>query len=86
LDRFAHLAPDLAVEILSPSDTMTEVDKKIAAYLETGVRRVLKVDPRRLVITVYEPGKQPRRLTEADDLDGGDVRPGFRVPVAELFR
>ena len=86
LDHFAHLAPDLVVEVLSPSDTARKVNQKIAAYLEAGVRMVLKADPRRRTITVYEQGKPPRRLTEADEFDGGDVLPGFRVAVADLFR
>ena len=46
---------------------------------------VLKADPRRRTITGYELGLPPRRLTAADEFDGGDVLPGFRVPVAELF-
>ena len=85
LDHFAHLAPDLVVEVLSPSDTARKVNQKIAAYLEAGVRMVLKADPRRRTITGYELGLPPRRLTAADEFDGGDVLPGFRVPVAELF-
>lgn len=78
-------APDLAVEIISPSDTLYEVDEKVLDWLEAGARLVWVVNPRRRTVTVSTPGGRQTILTDADELDGGDVMPGFRVRVAELF-
>ncbi len=80
-------APDLAVEVISPSDTHTEVVEKALAWLEAGCRMVLAVDPSRRTVTVYRALDDIRILKgEAGEaLDGADVVPGFRLPVAELF-
>lgn len=83
--HFARLAPDLAVEVLSPSDRMADALSKIAMYLEAGVRLVWLVDPEGLTITVFRPDRAPHSLSERDTLDGGDVLPGFSVQVAEIF-
>ena len=78
-------APDLAIEILSPDDRMSRVMRKVRFYLENGVRTVWLIDPtRRTVEVLTEPGIS-RILTEDDRLDGGDVLPGFFVPVHELL-
>ncbi|MGH3144438.1 MAG: Uma2 family endonuclease [Rubrobacter sp.] len=79
--------PDLAVEVTSPSDTHTEVVEKALAWLEAGCRMVLVVDPSRRTVTVYRALDDIRILTgEANDtLDGADVVPGWRLPVADLF-
>lgn len=82
---FLELAPDLAVEILSPSDRAGAVNDKVLAYLEAGVQLVWIVDPRRHAVTIYAPDRTARVLLEGDELDGGDVLPGFRVAVADLF-
>lgn len=84
-DRFSRLAPDLAVEVISPTDRMPDVLAKIAMYLEAGVRLVWLVDPRARTVAVHAPGQEVRFLDVGDDLDGGDVLPGFRVAVADLF-
>jgi Uma2 family endonuclease len=80
-------APDLAVEVISPSDTHTEVVEKALAWLEAGCRMVLAVDPSRRTVTIYRALDDIRILTgEADEtLDGADVVPGWSLPVAELF-
>jgi Uma2 family endonuclease len=89
--RFMELAPDLAVEVLSPSDAPAEVQAKVAEYLRLGVRAAWVLDPARRKVRVHarDPMEGSRVtttvLTEADSLDGGDVVPGFRCPVAELF-
>ncbi len=85
IDRFARLAPDLAAEILSPSDTKAEIEEKVQAYLDAGVPLVWVVDPQRRTIRVRPADGRERLLTEADELDGGKVLPGFRMPVARLF-
>ncbi len=78
-------APDLAVEIASPSNTVAEILDKVRDYLEAGARTVWVVEPRTRGVTVHVPGGEPRVLREADVLDGGEVLPGFRLQVAELF-
>ena len=85
-ERFQDLAPDLAVEIVSPSETGPSVAEKVAAYLDAGVRMVVVVRPRRRTVTVHTPEDRGGRvLGEGDELDGGEVVPGFRLPLAELF-
>ena len=82
---FLALAPDLAVEILSPSNTATELNDKILLYLEAGTRLVWVVDPRRRSVAVHTPDRLARTLLVGVTLDGGDVLPGFALPLAELF-
>lgn len=78
-------APDLAVEVLSPSNTMSEINRKLAAYLGHGVRLVWVVDPPERSVVVYGTGPTVCWLGEADTLDGGDVVRGFSTPVAAMF-
>lgn len=78
-------APDLAVEVLSPTDVRRDVDEKIEQYLRFGVKHVWFVEPSPRRITVHRPGKPPRVLYEADTLDGGDLLPGFSCPLSRLF-
>ena len=82
---FPELAPDLAVEVASPGDTVGELGGKVAEYLDVGVRLVWVVDPANRTVTTYAADRSARLLAEADALDGGDVVPGFRCLVAELF-
>jgi Uma2 family endonuclease len=77
--------PDLAIEIVSPSDTLYEIDEKVDDYLTAGTRLVWVVNPRRRTVTVHRPGSQPVVLREADALTGEDVVPGFTCPVSQLF-
>lgn len=85
-DGFLRLAPDLAVEVRSPTDRTADVLAKIGMYLDAGVRLVWLVEPAARSVTVYAPGREPRRLGADDRLDGEAVVPGFAVDVAELFR
>lgn len=78
-------APDLAVEIVSPGDTVSEVEKKVEEWLKFGVRLVWIVSPKRRTVTAYRSLTDVVMLTEKDTLDGGDVVPGFQIPVAEIF-
>jgi Uma2 family endonuclease len=79
-------APDLAVEVTSPSDRPGEVEEKIARYLAAGSRLVWKADSVLRLVVVHRPGRVPQTLHIGDVLDGEDVLPGFRLPVALLFR
>jgi Uma2 family endonuclease len=79
------LAPDLAVEVLSPSNTRREMTRKRKEYFESGVRLVWVIDPKARTVQVYTPPGDVTDLGPADTLTGGDVLPGFAVPVADLF-
>lgn len=81
-----RLAPDLAVEVLSPSDTRTVLRKKLADYFGAGTPLVWLVDPDDWGVEVLTPDAAARWIDESGTLDGGAVLPGFRIPVAELFR
>ena len=79
-------APDLAAEVISPSDTYGEVDEKVCDWLDAGTRLVVVVDPRTGTVTPYRSRTEIRMLTGDDVLDGGDVVPGWKLPVRDLFR
>lgn len=78
-------APDLAVEILSPSNTPAAVRAKVADYLAAGTRLVWVVDPDSRTVTAYRSLLAPRILAETETLDGQEVVPHLRIAVAELF-
>lgn len=84
-NRFARLAPDLVVEVLSPADRMANALGKIGLYLEAGVQMVWLVDPVKRTISLFAEGDAPVRLGDEDFLSGGTVLPGFSVRVAELL-
>jgi len=77
--------PALAVEILSPNDTQKDTVRKLKWYREVGVAMVRVIDPDLKTVAVHQPGQKPVVHNEDADLDGADVLPGFRVPVAKLF-
>jgi Uma2 family endonuclease len=81
---FPTMAPDLAVEVLSPSNTASEIARKLAIYRAAGVDLVWVLDPESRSVSIYTP-TGAALLTEGDTLDGGDVLPGFAIPVADLF-
>lgn len=82
---FARLAPDLAVEIVSASNTVSEIQDKVADFLDAGARLVWVVDPRGRTVTVYRSRDDIRILTSIQELEGGEVLPGFRIGVSEFF-
>ena len=84
-DRFVPVAPDLAAEVLYPSDSMVDAMSKVTMYLQAGVRLIWLVDPAERTITIFRPDAAPKVLGDGDTLAGGDVLPGFSVPVAEIF-
>jgi len=81
---FFQGAPDLAVEVLSPDDRASEVLAKVQDWLEAGCLAVWVVDPQTRKVSVYGGG-QVATLKEAETLTGGDLLPGFALPVAEIF-
>jgi Uma2 family endonuclease len=84
-DSFVPMAPDLAVEVLSPSDRMTDALAKVVMFLQAGTPLVWLVNPTTRTVVVFRSETNPVTLGERDTLDGGDVLPGFSVPVAEVF-
>jgi Uma2 family endonuclease len=80
-----RLVPDLAVEVLSQSNTPSEMSVKRDDYFTPGVRLVWEVDPERRTVIVYTSPTQSTTLAVGDTLDGGAVLPGFMLPLAELF-
>lgn len=82
---FSRIAPDLAVEVISPNELALDVDKKIHEYLEAGVQLVWKVNPDAKLIAVHRASGSDSRLGIDDELSGENVIPGFRINVGELF-
>ncbi len=83
--KFWDGAPDLAVETMSPSDTVFELDEKFREWLDAGTRLVWVVNPKQRTVTVYRPDHTARILSSGDTLTGADVIPGFTLAIAELF-
>jgi Uma2 family endonuclease len=84
---YRPLAPDLVVEIASPSQYRPEMGDKAQQWLLRGVRMVWVVWPERQAIDVWvRDAAEPQTLGAADQLDGADVVPGFRLAVGDLFR
>jgi Uma2 family endonuclease len=84
--HFPRLAPDLAVEVRSPTDRMADVVAKVAMYLHSGVQLIWLVDPDLKTVVVFRPDESPRTLGTNDALDGGEVLPGLPIPIHEIFR
>lgn len=84
-DAYFPGAPDLAVEVLSPTDTFSEVTEKVEMWLAHGTRQVWVVDSRRRRVKVYRGDRTVTDLAEEDTLDGADLLPGFRLPVRDCF-
>jgi Uma2 family endonuclease len=78
-------APDLAVEVVSPNDKVSEIEEKVKEWLEAGTSLVWVVSPQLKTVTVYRSLTDIVILTEKDMLDGGEIVPGFLYPVAKLF-
>jgi Uma2 family endonuclease len=83
---YLPLAPDLAAEVVSPNDRYTEVEAKVRDWLAAGARLVLVVDPVTRTARSYQDAPQPEVLDATGSLDGGDVVPGWRMPLEALFR
>jgi Uma2 family endonuclease len=82
---FLRVAPDLVIEILSPSNRAEEVEAKVREYLDAGVRLVWIVDPITRTVTTARTPHERRSYGVEDELDGGEVLPSFRLSVSELW-
>jgi Uma2 family endonuclease len=80
-----NLAPDLAVEVLSESNTAKEMKRKISEYFNAGAKLVWIIDPEARTVHVYTAPDRFTVLTEEQILDGGVVLPGFSLPLQQLF-
>lgn len=83
--RPLHIAPDLTIEVIPPTERAIHVTQKIRVDMANGVRMVWAVDIENEVVTVYE-GENGRILAGDSVLEGKDVLPDFRLPLAELFK
>jgi Uma2 family endonuclease len=81
---YLHLAPDLAVEVVSPNDSASEIHVKVNKYLQYGTRAVWVAYPETHTVAVHT-ASGAKTLTESETLDGGDILPGFTLPVREIF-
>ena len=81
-----QIAPDLAVEIVSPNDLFERVISKVHEYLAAGVRQVWLISPEHRTVIIYHSTTQTTILSEDDYLVSEDILPGFRCSIAELFR
>jgi Uma2 family endonuclease len=77
--------PDLVVEITSPSNRASEIQEKVADYLDAGVHLVWVIDPPTRSMTAYSAGGAARVLRSEDVLEGDEVLPEFRLPLAAFF-
>jgi len=84
-ERVPAVVPDLAVEVVSEGNTEPEMELKLDEYFAAGVRLVWYLYPEARTARVYTSRTDVRELTEDDILDGGDVLPGFQLPVREWF-
>ena len=84
-EGYLEVIPDLVVEIISPSDTQREVNDKTLMWLSHGVLVVVEVYPAERAVMVHSPGVPAVTLTDDEVLDGGDVLPGFTLPLSEIF-
>ena len=82
---FVRLVPDLIVEVRSPHDTFSELQRRINDFLDAGTRLAWLVDPLKRTVTVFAPDQEPYTLDTAAELDGEDIVPGFRLAVASIF-
>ncbi len=81
---WVNVAPDLAVEVISPSNLFSDIQLKVAQLLQAGTALVWLVDPQSRTVTVHTKDST-LTLREGDTLTGGDVLPGFELPVADIF-
>ncbi|MEZ4669893.1 MAG: Uma2 family endonuclease [Anaerolineae bacterium] len=82
---FNPIPPDLAVEVVSPSDSYVEVAKKVRTYLRYGTHLVWVVEPETQTVTIYALDGSQTTLDIDGELDGGEVLPGFKLPVRSIF-
>ncbi len=78
-------APDLAIEVLSPDDRVSEVEEKVSEWLAGGSQQVWVVSPKLRTVTIYRSLTDIVTLAETDTVDGGELVPGFQIKIADIF-
>lgn len=86
MNAYAEGAPDLCVEVLSPSNTRANIREKLTEYFGGGAKLVWVIDPEDRSTTVYRNAQEGRVLHQGTTIDGGDVLPNFTCPVADFFK
>jgi Uma2 family endonuclease len=84
--RYFSGPPDLAVEVVSPNDTASDIHAKVFDYLRAGTRLVWVIYPQSRTVAVYGPDTPTPVLDANGTLEGGDVLPGLSLPVREIFK
>lgn len=82
---FGDLAPDLCIEVISPSEDMADALRKVSEYFASGARLVWHLFPEDQRLVAYTSATQSETFTAGDDVEAGDLLPGFRSTVADLF-
>ena len=85
LEKFAHICPDFAAEIMSPSDTLAELQDKMAEYIANGAQLGWLIDPFEARVYVYRPGEAVECLENPTTITGDPVLPGFVFDIAEIW-
>jgi Uma2 family endonuclease len=83
--EFLDFAPDLAVEVISPSEGKEDMAQKVREYFESGAQQVWQLFPETQQLRLHHSAEESVLLESSDELDGGDLLPGFRCRVGELF-
>ncbi|SRR5579871_676714 len=84
-DGHCPIAPDLAVEVISPNDTAYEIDEKVREFLDVGVPLVWVVNPEQRTVEIHRPNGPGTILRENEEINGEDVIPGFRSRVGDFM-
>jgi Uma2 family endonuclease len=82
---YLPISPDLAVEVISPFETAEDIQEKVEDYLRAGTSQVWTVYRKTRSVVIHYANRSTSVLRETDNLEGGDLLPGFSVPVAKLF-
>jgi Uma2 family endonuclease len=83
---FIPIPPDLAVEVISPSDRLTQVEDKVIEWLNAGTKVVITLNPRKSVARIYRSPKDMQTLSADDTLELPDIAPGWSISLSELFQ
>jgi Uma2 family endonuclease len=84
-EAIASISPDLAVEVISKSNTKKEIERKLREYFASGTQLAWVVLPKKKIVEVYTSAAEKKVLSARQSLDGGEVLPGFRLALSRLF-
>ncbi|MGH9605526.1 MAG: Uma2 family endonuclease [Terracidiphilus sp.] len=84
-ERFLPFAPDFVVEILSPSDSLADLDAKMEQWVDNGARLGWRIDPYRGTVAIFAPGSVPRVLDQPESVDGSGPVQGFQLQMAPIW-